>query len=113
MDTVGGGNIIQTINGTPTMIVDSGASLTVLSGTISNSGSGYGIRVDGGTLTVEGGKVNASFDAGICVGGGAVTVTGDPEIHSGKSNALLITGKARSLFRAEPIQPMQQTSPVF
>ena len=34
---------------------------------------------------------SASFDAGICVGGGTVTVTGTPEIHSGKSNTLLIT----------------------
>ena len=93
-DSVGGGNIIQTINGTPALIVDSSASLTVLSGTISNSGSGCGIRVDGGTLTVEGGKVNASFDAGICVGGGTVTVTGDPEIHGEKSSAFLITGES-------------------
>lgn len=58
MDSVGGGNITQTINGTPAKIVDSGASLTVLSGTLSNTGSGCGIRVDGGTLAVEGGTVS-------------------------------------------------------
>lgn len=92
-DSVGGGEIIQPLND-PALIVDSSASLTVLSGTISNSGSGCGIRVDGGTLTVEGGKVNASFDAGICVGGGTVTVTGDPEIHGGKASTLLITGES-------------------
>lgn len=92
-DSVGGGEIIQPLSD-PALIVDSSASLTVLSGTISNSGSGYGIRVDGGTLTVEGGKVSASFEAGICVGGGTVTVTGDPEIHGGKASALLITGES-------------------
>lgn len=92
-DSVGGGEIIQPLSD-PALIVDSSASLTVLSGTISNSGSGCGIRVDGGTLTVEGGKVNASFDAGICIGGGTVTVTGDPEIHGGKASTLLITGES-------------------
>ena len=94
MDSVGGGNIIQTINSTPSMIVDSGASLTVLSGTISSTGSGCGIRIDSGILAVDGGTISTSFDAGICVGGGTVTVTGDAKIHSGKSNALLITGES-------------------
>ena len=92
-DSVGGGEILQPLS-EPALIVDSGASLTVLSGTISNTGSGCGIRIDGGTLTVEGGTINASFDAGVCVGGGTVTVTGDAKIHSGKSNALLITGES-------------------
>ncbi len=93
MDSVGGGEILQPLS-EPALIVDSGASLTVLSGTISNTGSGCGIRIDGGTLAVEGGTVSASFDAGICVSGGTVTVTGDAKIHSGKSNALLITGES-------------------
>ena len=93
MDSVGGGEILQPLS-EPALIVDSGASLTVLSGTISNTGAGYGIRIDGGTLTVEGGTVSTSFDAGVCVGGGTVTVTGDAKIHSEKYNALLITGES-------------------
>ena len=93
MDSVGGGEIIQPLD-VPALIVDSGASLTVLSGKILNTKTGYGIRIDGGTLAVEGGTVSASFDAGICVVGGTVTVTGDPEIHGGKSSALLVTGES-------------------
>ena len=93
MDSIGGGNIIQPLT-EPSMIVDSGASLTVLSGTITNTGAGCGIRIDSGTLAIEGGMVNALYDTGICVGGGTVTVTGDSKIHSGKLNALLITGES-------------------
>ncbi len=93
MDSVGGGEIMQPLS-EPALIVDSGASLTVLSGTITNTGAGYGIRIDGGTLTVEGGTIKSAFDTGICVGGGTVTVTGDAKIHSEKYNALLITGES-------------------
>ena len=93
MDSIGGGNIIQPLI-EPSMIVDSGASLTVLSGTITNTGAGCGIRIDSGTLAIEGGMVNALYDTGICVGGGTVTVTGDSKIHGGKLNALLITGES-------------------
>ena len=92
-DSVGGGEIMQPLS-EPALIVDSGASLTVLSGTVTNTGAGCGIRIDGGTLAVGGGKVTASYDAGICVVGGTVTVTGDAKIHGGKSSALLITGES-------------------
>ena len=93
MDSVGGGEILQPLS-EPALIVDSSASLTVLSGTITNTGAGCGVRIDGGTLAVEGGTINASFDAGICVGGGTVTVTGTPEIYGGKASALLINGES-------------------
>lgn len=45
-NSVGGGEIMQPLS-EPALIVDSGASLTVLSGTITNTGAGYGIRIDG------------------------------------------------------------------
>lgn len=91
IDSVGGGEIVQPTTD-PALIVDSNASLTVRDGKI-NGVKSIGIRVDSGTLTVEGGTIE-SHGAGICVGGGTVTVTGTPKIHGKSSNALLITAES-------------------